>query len=60
MRSLAQRAQLLAACKRGTTTLFAGDLTHRIRFTADGSKLVQKVIRLVNAQDALNALGFLL
>ena len=53
-------AQLLAAYKRGTTTLFAGNLTHRVRFTDDGPKLVQKVIRLVNSQDALNALGFLL
>ena len=53
-------AQILAAYKRGATTLFAGDLTHRIRFTADGVQLTQKVVRLVNSQDALNALGFLL
>jgi len=53
-------AQILAAYKRGATTLFAGDLTHRIRFTADGPQLTQKVVRLVNSQDALNALGFLL
>jgi 3-phenylpropionate/cinnamic acid dioxygenase small subunit len=53
-------AQVLAAYKRGATTLFAGNLTHRIRFTAEGPRLVQKVIRLVNSQDALNALGFLL
>jgi 3-phenylpropionate/cinnamic acid dioxygenase small subunit len=53
-------AQLLAAYKRGTTTLFAGNLTHRIRLTEDGPRLVRKVVRLVNSQDALNALGFLL
>lgn len=53
-------AQLLAAYKRGTTTLFAANLTHRIRFAEDGPKLVRKVVRLVNSQDALNALGFLL
>lgn len=53
-------AQILAAYKRGATTLFAGNLTHRIRMTAEGPKLVQKVIRLVNSQDALNALGYLL
>ena len=53
-------AQILAAYKRGATTLFASDLTHRIRFTADGPRLAQKVVRLVNSQDALNALGFLL
>jgi 3-phenylpropionate/cinnamic acid dioxygenase small subunit len=53
-------AQILAAYKRGTTTLFAGNLTHRIRMTAEGPKLLQKVVRLVNSQDALNALGYLL
>lgn len=53
-------AQLLAAYKRGATTMFAANLAHRIRFTADGPKLVQKVVRLINSQDALNALGFLL
>lgn len=53
-------AQILAAYKRGATTLFAGNLTHRIRMTAEGPKLVQKVVRLVNSQDALNALGYLL
>ena len=53
-------AQLLAAYKRGTTTLFAGNLTHRIRMTPEGPRLVRKVVRLVNSQDALNALGFLL
>ncbi|OYO27560.1 aromatic-ring-hydroxylating dioxygenase subunit beta [Janthinobacterium sp. PC23-8] len=53
-------AQLLAAFKRGATTLFAANLTHRIRLTEDGPKLVRKVVRLVNSQDALNALGFLL
>lgn len=53
-------AQILAAYKRGATTLFAGNLTHRVRMTAEGPKLVQKVVRLVNSQDALNALGYLL
>lgn len=53
-------AQLLAAYKRGATTLFAANLTHRIRLTDNGPKLVLKVVRLVNSQDALNALGFLL
>jgi 3-phenylpropionate/cinnamic acid dioxygenase small subunit len=55
-----ESAQLLAAYKRGVTTLFAGNLTHRIRMSAEGPKLVQKVVRLVNSQDALNALGYLL
>ncbi|MES2259375.1 MAG: aromatic-ring-hydroxylating dioxygenase subunit beta [Pseudomonadota bacterium] len=53
-------AQLLAAYKRGTLTMFAANLTHRIRFTADGARLQQKVVRLINSHDTLNALGFLL
>jgi 3-phenylpropionate/cinnamic acid dioxygenase small subunit len=53
-------AQLLAGYKRGTLTTFAANLTHRIRFGADGARLQQKIVRLINSDDALNALGFLL
>ena len=53
-------AQVLVGYKRQTHTLFVANLTHRIRFTASGPKLEQKVVRLINSQDALNALGFLL
>jgi 3-phenylpropionate/cinnamic acid dioxygenase small subunit len=54
-------AQLLAAYKRGAMTMFAANLTHRIRLLSDGgARLEQKVVRLINSQDALNALGFLL
>jgi 3-phenylpropionate/cinnamic acid dioxygenase small subunit len=54
-------AQLLAAYKRGVLTMFAANLTHRIRLLpGGGARLEQKVVRLVNSQDALNALGFLL
>ncbi|MFL9926888.1 aromatic-ring-hydroxylating dioxygenase subunit beta [Herbaspirillum lusitanum] len=53
-------AQILVGYKRQTHTLFVANLTHRIRFTADGPKLEQKVVRLINSEDSLNALGFLL
>ncbi|MFS8979173.1 aromatic-ring-hydroxylating dioxygenase subunit beta [Cupriavidus necator] len=53
-------AQILVAYKREVHTLFAADLTHRLRFTQAGIRLEQKVIRLINATDSLNALGFLL
>lgn len=53
-------AQILAAYKRGTMTLFAANLSHRIRLTPEGGVLEQKVVRLINSTDALNALGFLL
>jgi hypothetical protein len=51
---------LLAAHKRGATTLFAANLTHRVRLLPDGALLDRKVVRLINSQEALNALGFLL
>jgi len=53
-------AQVLVAFKRGIPTLFASDLTHRLRFTPEGIRLEQKVVRLINSADTLNALGFLL
>lgn len=53
-------AQVLVAYKREVHTLFAADLTHRLRFTPEGIRLEQKVVRLINSTDSLNALGFLL
>lgn len=53
-------AQVLVGYKRQAHTLFVANLTHRIRFNADGATLEQKVVRLINSTDALNALGFLL
>jgi len=53
-------AQILVAYKRERHTLFAADLTPRLRFTQAGIRLEQKVVRLINSTDSLNALGFLL
>src|SRR5450830_2081151 len=53
-------AQILVGYKRQSHTLFVANLTHRIRFTAEGPRMEQKVVRLINSMDALNALGFLL
>lgn len=53
-------AQILYAYKRGVHTPFVADLEHRIRFVAEGPRLERKVVRLINAQDALGAIGFLL
>jgi hypothetical protein len=41
-------------------TMFAADLTHQIRLTDEGAILEQKVVRLINSFDTLNALGFLM
>jgi len=53
-------AQILVGYKREVHTLFTADLTHRLRFTEHGIRLEQKVVRLINSTDSLNALGFLL
>jgi 3-phenylpropionate/cinnamic acid dioxygenase small subunit len=53
-------AQILIGYKRGTHTIFAANLTHRIRIEHGQFTLTQKVIRLINAADSLSALGFLL
>lgn len=53
-------SQIVIAYKRATTTIFAADLTHTLRFDDAGPRLVQKVIRLIDSTEALNAIGFLL
>ncbi|MEM5344847.1 aromatic-ring-hydroxylating dioxygenase subunit beta [Paraburkholderia azotifigens] len=53
-------AQVIVAYKRGTPTIFAADLTHRISFTTGEPRLVEKVIRLIDSTEALSAIGFLL
>jgi 3-phenylpropionate/cinnamic acid dioxygenase small subunit len=53
-------AQVIVGFKRGKHTLFAANLTHKIRFIDGIPKLEQKVIRLINSEDSLDAIGFLL
>ncbi|GGC71384.1 aromatic-ring-hydroxylating dioxygenase subunit beta [Paraburkholderia caffeinilytica] len=53
-------AQIVVAYKRGKSTLFAADLTHRISFASGEPRIVQKVIRLIDSTEALSAIGFLL
>ncbi|HXZ09163.1 MAG TPA: aromatic-ring-hydroxylating dioxygenase subunit beta [Paraburkholderia sp.] len=53
-------AQVIVAYKRGTSTLFAADLTHRISFAGGEPRIEQKVIRLIDSTEALSAIGFLL
>jgi 3-phenylpropionate/cinnamic acid dioxygenase small subunit len=53
-------AQIIVAYKRGTSTLFAADLTHRISFASGEPRIVQKVIRLIDSTGTLSAIGFLL
>ncbi|RKE36126.1 3-phenylpropionate/cinnamic acid dioxygenase small subunit [Paraburkholderia sp. BL23I1N1] len=53
-------AQIIVAYKRGKSTLFAADLTHRISFASGEARIVHKVIRLIDSTEALSAIGFLL
>lgn len=53
-------AQIVVAYKRGKSTLFAADLTHRISFASGEPRIAQKVIRLIDSTEALSAIGFLL
>ncbi|MGW0002644.1 aromatic-ring-hydroxylating dioxygenase subunit beta [Nocardia grenadensis] len=55
-------AQILVAFKRGRHDIWAGDLEYRIRLgvAPDDDRIVRKVIRLVDSEDAVPAAGFLL
>lgn len=56
-------AQVLVAFKRGRHDIWAGDVRHRIRLSVDGpvaDQIAQKVVRLVDSEDAVPAAGFLL
>ncbi|MEX3973360.1 aromatic-ring-hydroxylating dioxygenase subunit beta [Paraburkholderia caribensis] len=53
-------AQVIVAYKRGASTIFAADLTHKISFATGEPRLVDKVIRLIDSTEALSAIGFLL
>lgn len=53
-------AQVVVAFKRGVHDLWAGEVEHRIRLAADGDRIVRKVVRLINSEDAVPAAGFLL
>ena len=53
-------AQVIVAYKRGASTIFAADLTHKISFATGEPRLVDKVSRLIDSTEALSAIGFLL
>jgi 3-phenylpropionate/cinnamic acid dioxygenase small subunit len=56
-------AQVLIAFKRGRHDVWAADLVHRIRLSADGpaaDRIALKVIRLVDSEEVVPAAGFLL
>ncbi len=53
-------SQVIVAYKRGVSTIFAADLSHKISMANGEPRLVEKVIRLIDCTEALSAIGFLL
>lgn len=53
-------AQLLSAFKRNDFQTIGADLTHTIALSDSGDRIVEKVARLINSEDAVNAAGFLI
>ena len=55
-------AQVLTAYKRHNTDVLGVDLTHRIQLSEGDNpdRIVQKVARMINSEDAINAVGFLI
>lgn len=53
-------SQILCSYKRNRHDLLGANLTHRIALAADGDRIAQKVVRLLNSDDPVNASGFLL
>ena len=53
-------SQIVIAYKRGASTIFAADLTHKIDMSSGEPRLVEKVVRLIDSTEALSAIGFLL
>ncbi|MCQ4159886.1 hypothetical protein NON00_08085 [Roseomonas sp. GC11] len=53
-------AQLLTEYRRGRERMYTADLTFRLVRGADGLRIDRKVIRLINATDALRGIGYIL
>jgi 3-phenylpropionate/cinnamic acid dioxygenase small subunit len=53
-------SQIIIAYKRGVSTIFAADVSHKISMASGEPRLVEKVIRLIDSTEALSAIGFLL
>lgn len=52
--------QVLTSFKRNTHQMLGAELIHTIHLADDGDRIAQKVARLVNSEDAVNAAGFLI
>lgn len=59
-RVVLRSGQLLSAFKRSAFQTIGAELTHTIVLDAAGDKIAEKVARLINSEDAVNAAGFLI
>ncbi|WP_413810706.1 aromatic-ring-hydroxylating dioxygenase subunit beta [Streptomyces sp. OE57] len=53
-------AQVLVGHRREQTFVLGADVTHRVRLDGPEPLIEEKVVRLINSEDAVNASGFLL
>ncbi|MCS5480905.1 hypothetical protein NYP18_14765 [Corynebacterium sp. YIM 101645] len=55
-------AQVLTAYKRHNTDVLGADLTHHIQLGEGDNpdRIIQKIARMINSEDAINAVGFLI
>lgn len=53
-------AQILSAFKRSEFQTIGADLTHTITLSEDSDLIAEKVARLINSEDSVNAAGFLI
>lgn len=59
-RVVIRSAQILSAFKRNQFTTIGAELTHTIVLDDAGDRIAEKVARLINSEDAVNAAGFLI
>lgn len=57
---LIHSTQVLTSFKRGGHQVLGARLTHRIALSPEGDRIAQKIARLINSEDAVNAAGFLI
>lgn len=53
-------AQIWVEYKYGRSRLLAADVDYRLEATAEGLKIARKVVTLINADDPLHGIGYLL
>lgn len=53
-------AQILSAFKRSEFQTIGADLTHTIALSDEGDRIAEKVARMLNSEDSVNAAGFLI